>query len=222
MGSFVPFSSIRITLYSITFSQDWINWTTGLVKFDNATCKYRNCQRNRVCWNDEEKRKFLSGITQKVVLFSPLVGINWSTGDYSRFEIQQCNVPQMREALGWETLECRRRLAAATTFYQSINNLIYLLAQVQNTPISSDTSPPTPMPTSTPSSPVQSLYGTISAYYSHPSLLTVLKPSKYMPCLSLEPSATLIDPWNLLFNITFIFVFSSIFWIIICAYISQL
>ena len=74
MGSFVPFSSIRITLYSITFSQDWINWTTGLVKFDNATCKYRNCQRNRVCWNDEEKGKFLSGITQKVVLFSPLVG----------------------------------------------------------------------------------------------------------------------------------------------------
>ena len=144
------------------------------------------------------------------------------TGDYSRFEIQQCTVPQMREALGWETLECRRHLAAATTFYQSINNLIYLLAQVQNTPISSNTSPPTPMPTSTPSSPVQSLYGTISAYYSHPSLLTVLKPSKYMPCLSLEPSATLIDPWHLLFNITFIFVFSSIFWIIICAYISQL
>ena len=137
-------------------------------------------------------------------------------------EIQQCTVPQMREALGCETLECRRHLAAATTFYQSINNLIYLLAQVQNTPISSDTSPPTPMPTSTPSSPVQSLYGTISAYYSHPSLLTVLKPFKYMPCLSLEPSATLIDPWNLLFNITFIFVFSSIFWIIICAYISQL
>ena len=80
MGSFVPFSSIRITLYSITFSQDWINWTTGLVKFDNATCKYRNCQRNRVCWNDEEKGKFLSGITQKVVLFSRLVGFIWSTG----------------------------------------------------------------------------------------------------------------------------------------------
>ena len=32
----------------------------------------------------------------------------------------------MREALGWETLECRRHLAAATTFYKSINNLIYL------------------------------------------------------------------------------------------------
>ena len=32
----------------------------------------------------------------------------------------------MRETLGWDTLECRRYLAAATTFYKSINNLIYL------------------------------------------------------------------------------------------------
>ena len=32
----------------------------------------------------------------------------------------------MREALGWETMECRRHLAAATTFYKSTNNLIYL------------------------------------------------------------------------------------------------
>ena len=38
-------------------------------------------------------------------------------------EIQQHNT--MREALGWETLECRRHLTAATTFYKSINNLIY-------------------------------------------------------------------------------------------------
>ena len=48
------------------------------------------------------------------------------------------------------------------------------------TPQSSDSSPPTPMPTSTPSSLAQALYG-------------VLKPSKYMPFLSLEPSATLAN-----------------------------
>ena len=40
------------------------------------SCKYRNCQYNKVCWNNEEKRKFLSGITQNVMLFFRLVGIN--------------------------------------------------------------------------------------------------------------------------------------------------
>ena len=68
------------------------------------------------------------------------------------------------------------------------------------TPQSFDTSesPPTAMPTSTPSSLAQSFYG-------------VLKPSKYMPNLSLEPSATLIDPWNLIFNITFIYIYFCFF-----------
>ena len=82
MGSFVPFSSIRITLYSINFWQDCIielySSIRRLVKSDSGTCKYRNCQYNKVCWNNEEKRKFLSGITQNVMLFSRLVGINWS------------------------------------------------------------------------------------------------------------------------------------------------
>ena len=48
--------------------------------------------------------------------------LRFVTGDYSRYS----SVTQMREALGWETLECRRHLATATTFYKSINNLIYL------------------------------------------------------------------------------------------------
>ena len=48
--------------------------------------------------------------------------LRFVTGDYSRYS----SVTQMREALGWETLECRRYLAAATIFYKSINNLIYL------------------------------------------------------------------------------------------------
>ena len=66
-----------------------------------------------------------------------------------------------------------------------------ILAHAQNTPLSSDTSPPTPMPTSTPSSLAQ--WNNLPSYYK-PSLLPVLKPSKYMPCLSLVPSATLVDP----------------------------
>ena len=48
--------------------------------------------------------------------------LRFVTGDYSRYS----SVTQMREALGWEPLECRRHLATATTFYKSINNLIYL------------------------------------------------------------------------------------------------
>ena len=46
--------------------------------------------------------------------------LRFVTGGYSRYS----SVTQMRETLGWETLECRRH--AATTFYKSINNLIYL------------------------------------------------------------------------------------------------
>ena len=48
--------------------------------------------------------------------------LRFVTGDYSRYS----SVTEMRETLGWETLECRRHLAAVTTFYKSINNLIYL------------------------------------------------------------------------------------------------
>ena len=48
--------------------------------------------------------------------------LRFVTGDYSR----SSSVTAMRETLGWETLECRRRLAAATILYKSINNLIYL------------------------------------------------------------------------------------------------
>ena len=39
--------------------------------------------------------------------------LRFVTGDYSRYS----SVTQMRETLGWETLECRRHLAAVTTFY---------------------------------------------------------------------------------------------------------
>ena len=48
--------------------------------------------------------------------------LRFVTGDYSRYS----SVTQVREALGWETLECRRHVAAATTFHKSINNLLYL------------------------------------------------------------------------------------------------
>ena len=48
--------------------------------------------------------------------------LRFVTGDYSR----SSSVTAMRETLGWETLECRRRLAAATILYKSVNNLIYL------------------------------------------------------------------------------------------------
>ena len=63
------------------------------------------------------------------------------TGDYSRYN----SVKQMRETLGWETVECRRHLAAVTTFYKSINSQSHLpphscvrlarRAHAQNTPI---------------------------------------------------------------------------------------
>ena len=42
--------------------------------------------------------------------------LGFVTGDYSRYS----SVTQMKETLGWETLECRRHLAAITTFYKSI------------------------------------------------------------------------------------------------------
>ena len=68
---------------------------------------------------------------------------------------------------------------------------LQILARAQNTLISSDTLPPTPMPTSTPSFLAQSLDGAVCLLQQ--SLLPVLKPSKYMPCLSLEPFATQIN-----------------------------
>ena len=46
--------------------------------------------------------------------------LRFITGDYSRYS----SVTSVRETLGWETLACRRHLAAAT-IYKSINNLIY-------------------------------------------------------------------------------------------------
>ena len=61
--------------------------------------------------------------------------LRFVTGDYSRYS----SVTQMREILGWETLERRRHLAAVTTFYKSINNLIYLPIPVSVRPADSRT-----------------------------------------------------------------------------------
>ena len=113
----------------------------------------------------------------------------------------------MREAIGWETLECRRHLATSQLTTSSTSPSLapsgpLILARAQNTPLSSDTSPPTPMPTSTPSSLAQSLYGTI--------------------CLaSTAVTATSPEAHETLY-IHYIFVPSSIFWIITCVYIRQL
>jgi len=99
-----------------------------------------------------------------------------------------------------------------------------ILARAQNTPLSSDTSPPTPMPTSTPSSLAQSLYGTICLATT---AVTATSPEAFqvyaLPIIRTF-CHTLIDPWNLIFNIPlYLFLFfSSIFWIIICVYIRKL
>ena len=87
-----------------------------------------------------------------------------------------------------------------------------ILAHAHNTPIRSDTLQPTPMPTSTPSSLAHSLYETVSL--PQRSLLPVLKSSKYMPCLSLEPFAALTNQltWNLILMLYYIyFCIPSIF-----------
>ena len=130
----------------------------------------------------------------------------------------------MREALGWETLECRRHLATATTFYKSINNLIYL-------PIPSSVRPADPLHVATNTNAYKysfiprtiPLWNDLPSYYSRHCYQSWSLPSM-CPAYHSEPSATLTGLWNLIFNyyIIFIFVFSSIFWIVICVYIRQL
>ena len=83
--------------------------------------------------------------------------LRFVTGDCSRYS----SVTQMREALGWETLECRRHLATATNFTSQSTTSSTSPSLAPSDLLILDTSPPTPMPTSTPSSLAQSLYGTI-------------------------------------------------------------
>ena len=83
--------------------------------------------------------------------------LRFVTGDCSRYS----SVTQMREALGWETLECRRHLATATNFTSQSTTSSSSPSLAPSDLLILYTSPPTPMPTSTPSSLAQSLYGTI-------------------------------------------------------------
>ena len=67
-------------------------------------------------WAPHEKQhiKALEAVQRSAVRFV--------SGNYSRYS----SVTTLRRDLGWETLHCRRHLAAATTFYKIVNHLVYL------------------------------------------------------------------------------------------------
>ena len=115
-------------------------------------------------------------------------------------EIEQHNTNI--EALGWETLECRRHLADATTFYKSINNLIYLPIDGSVRPADPRTRSKHPykfrhIATNTNAYKYSFFPRTIPLWNNLPTTaVTATGPEGFQvyACLSLEPSATLIDP----------------------------